>query len=139
MQEVESWLIQQGVGDVNNHSQHWEFLSHIKPMHGLAAQITGRSFTPSIFCFLPLPQHSQLPVHVNANFILDSSSRSTLWQSRDIETADDKKKWNDRLIEALASSYAIFLVNCKVHFLKKEPYSKSSRVDMKHGLDRYYK
>ena len=139
MQEEESWLIQQGVGDVNNDSQRWEFLSHMKPMHGLAAQITGSSFTPSIFCFLPLPLHSQLPVHVNANFILDSSSRSTLWQSRDIETADDKKKWNDRLIEALASSYANFLVNCKVHFLKKEPYSKSSRVDMMHGLDRYYK
>ena len=87
--EVESWLVQQGVGDVNNPSQHWEYLSHIYPMHGLAAQIRGLSFTPKIFCFLPLPLPSNLPVHINANFILDSSSRSSLWKSRDVNSPDD--------------------------------------------------
>ena len=136
IKEVESWLVQQGVGDVNNPSQHWEYLSHICPMHGLAAQIGGLSFTPKIFCFLPLPLPSNLPVHVNANFILDSSSRSSLWKSRDLKTPDDNKKWNDRLVKALGSSYAQFLVNCQNYIFDDEPYSKSKQL--KNDTENYY-
>ncbi len=135
---TETWLIQQGVGDVNNPSQHWEYLSHIYPMHGLAAKIQGQDFTPKIFCFLPLPMASNLPVHVNANFILDSSSRSSLWRSRDVERADDKKKWNDRLIEALGSSYAQFVVTCQGHFITNT-YTKSSKKHLQDDITRYYK
>ena len=137
--QLESWLVQQGVGDVNNHSQHWEYLSHIYPMHGLAAQIRGEFFTPKIFCFLPLPLPSNLPVHVNANFFLDSSSRSSLWKSRDVSTPDDKKKWNDRLIEALGSSYALFLVNCQNYFVKSGPYTTSNQSDLTNSFKKYYK
>ena len=107
----EEWLVQQGVGDIQNPSQHWQFLDRIKPVHGIAAKIKGGEFEPKVFCFLPLSLKSKLPVHVNGNFILESS-RSCLWQSRDSE-ADDKKRWNDRLIEALGSSYANFLEKCQ--------------------------
>ena len=123
----EQWLVQQGVGDIKKPSQHWQYLSHIKPMHGIAAQIKGGSFTPKIFCFLPLPNESKLSVHVNGNFILDSSSRSTLWQSRDTSTPDDKKKWNNRLIEALGASYAEFLVKLQDIILQKS-YTNSSNL-----------
>ena len=134
--EEEQWLVQQGVGDINNPSQHWEYLSYIKPMHGLAAQIKGSSFTPKIFCFLPLPNESKLPVHVNGNFILDSSSRSTLWQSRDTSTPDDKKKWNNRLIEALGASYAKFLIRIQDSIIKRSTYTKPR--DISNDIERYY-
>ena len=134
--EEELWLVQQGVGDINNPSQHWEYLSHIKPMHGLAAQIRGASFTPKFFCFLPLPQESKLPVHVNGNFILDSSSRSTLWQSRDTSSSDDRKKWNDRLIEALGSSYAELLMKCKSTIVNKKAYTRLG--ELLQSIEDYY-
>ena len=111
-----SWLIQQGVGDIHNPNQHWEFLPHLYPMHGIAAQINGNSYMPKVFCFLPLPLPSSLPAHINANFILDSSSRSSLWRSRSSSEPDDRKKWNDKLIEALGSSYAQLLNDCKEYF-----------------------
>ena len=105
--------MQQGIGDTSNPSQQWEFLPRIKPTHGLAAKVRGSFFNPKIFCFLPLTQDSKLPVHVNGNFILDSSSRSDFWQSRDSYGPDAKTQWNDRLIEAIGSSYAEFLVKCQ--------------------------
>ena len=107
-------------------------------MHGLAAQIRGEFFTPKIFCFLPLPLPSNLPVHVNANFFLDSSSRSSLWKSRDVSTPDDKKKWNDRLIEALGSSYGLFLVNCQKYFVNSGPYTTSNQSDQTNNFKKYY-
>ena len=120
---VENFLIQQGVGDIQNLDQHWEYLSQLKPKHGIAARtddvrglMKGR-----VFCFLPLPLESRLPVHVNGNFILDAA-RSGLWQSRDTLEADDRKKWNLRLIEAIASSYVNFLVKCKNSFVSPQPY-----------------
>ena len=120
---VENFLIQQGVGDIQNPDQHWEYLSRLKPKHGIAARtddvrglMKGR-----VFCFLPLPLESCLPVHVNGNFILDAA-RSGLWQSRDTHEVDDRKKWNLRLIEAIASSYVNFLVECRDIFVSPQPY-----------------
>ena len=33
------WLIQQGVGDIHNESQHWEYVHKVKPKHGIAAPL----------------------------------------------------------------------------------------------------
>ena len=136
MNQKEEWFVQQGIGDVSNHEQQWKFLSYIKPTHGIAAKIKDRSdFTPKIFCFLPLAQDSKLPVHVNGNFILDSSSRSDLWKSRDSRGPDNSAQWNDRLIEALGSSYANFLVNCQ-RYVVQESYAK--KEDSSRQIDWYY-
>lgn len=35
----ENWLIQQGVGDIENEHQTWKYISNIKPRHGIAAPI----------------------------------------------------------------------------------------------------
>ena len=136
--DEEQWVVQQGIGDLNKLKQHWEYLDTVHPLHGIAAKIRGKSFIPKIFCYLPLPLSSNLPMHVNANFILDSSSRSSLWKSRDVENPDDKKKWNDRLILALGSSYAQFLVHCKEYIFRDSSYEKSKQKELKSDTDNYY-
>ena len=113
----EKWLIQQGIGDIQNSKQIWHY-QQVKPKHGIAINLTGRSFVGKVFCFLPLPAKSRLPVHVNGNFILDAA-RSGLWKSRDTN-ADDKQKWNQKLIKAIASSYAEFLVTCQNDYFTTE-------------------
>ena len=111
--QKEEWFVQQGIGDSSKPKEKWESLPCMKPTHGIAAMIRGSEFIPKIFCFLPLAQESKLPVHVNGNFFLDSSSRSDFWQSRDSNGPDAKAQWNDRLIEAIGSSYAELLVKCQ--------------------------
>ena len=109
----DEWFIQQGVGNVCKPTQHWEFLPHIQPKHGIAAPICAPSrasdmrLKSRVFCFLPLQMCSNLPVHVNGSFILDSSRRK-LWQSN---SQNDRTTWNDRLIEAISSSYVEFLIH----------------------------
>ena len=112
--EQEEWLIQQGIGDIQNPNQ--QHNTNAKPRHGLAAKICGQAFVRKVFCFLPLPLESKLPVHVNGNFALDSA-RSGLWQSRDSSEPDDRQRWNLKLIEAIASSYVIFLTSQREFFL----------------------
>ena len=89
----EKWLIQQGIGDIKeDEMQEWKFIHRVKPRHGLAAPLDPllKDFTGSVFCFLPLPIRSGLPVHVNGNFILDSSRRA-LWNPT---CRDGRNEWN---------------------------------------------
>ena len=112
----EEWLIQLGIGDIQKRPDQ-QYNANAKPRHGLAAQIHGQKFVSKVFCFLPLPLESKLPVHVNGNFALDSA-RSGLWQSRDSsESGDGRQKWNLKLIEAIASSYVKFLMSHKELFI----------------------
>ena len=109
---IERWIIQLGIGDNQNPQRHWKYLPHRKPRHGLALSLRPSKFTGRIFCFLPLPSLSSLPVHVNGDFILDSA-RSGLWMSRDNPGTDDRHLWNVYLLEALATSYDELLVSCR--------------------------
>ena len=133
----EKWLIQQGVGDVKNPQQHWEYLARMKPQHGIAAPVskTDSVHNCKIFCFLPLPLRSRLPVHVNGKFVLDAA-RSGLWQSRDPLRPDDKQIWNLRLIEAIASSYIEFLVLCRKQYISTSPYQ--SPAELQADITSYY-
>ena len=116
----EKWLIQQGVGDIDNEDQTWSFIDTVKPRHGIAAPIPPpqkpyvtqsiltktetfsrkEKFLGCVFCFLPLPVSSNLPVHINGNFILNSNRRH-LWVSTDTEREDDRSAWNSRLFQAI--------------------------------------
>ena len=116
------WLIQQGVGDLNNSKQNWQFLNQVLPKHGLAIPlIHSPSFHSKVFCFLPLPIESNLPVHINGQFILGTNRRS-LWNS---DNEDSKMKWNNALIKAIASSYVHFLNEARDHIVKVEGYNQS--------------
>ena len=132
----EQWLIQQGVGDIENRGQNWKFINQVKPRHGLAVplKIPGqpRKFYGKVFCFLPLPIDCNLPVHVNGHFILHSSRRA-LWRTTVKEDMDKKQQWNTFLLRAIASSYAQLLLTIK------EDYGiEGGEVDPK-NVERYYK
>ena len=120
----EEWYIQQGVGDLEKgvSSQKWRYIKQILPKHGIAVPINVMpSFRGKIFCFLPLPGNSGLPVHINGQFVL-SSNRHSLWIG-EIDGIDEKKEWNDLLLEAIASSYVHFLTEASNIFVKDDHYN----------------
>ena len=133
----EEWLVQKGVGDIENKAQKWSYISQMKPRHGIAAPFVQDKNPPcgQVFCFLPLPIRSGLPVHVNGHFILDSSRRS-LWKSTNPEELDAKSQWNQCLIEAIASSYAHFLNHIREHYSAKDGFIKN--VDVESIVRNYY-
>ena len=102
----EQWAVQQGVGDMLNESHDWEFCDIIKPRHGIAAPLNKLTTCDGqVFCFLPLPIKSGLPVHINGQFILDSSRRA-LWTPTNPGHQDDRTRWNERMLKSISSSYA---------------------------------
>ena len=109
----------------------------MKPQHGIAAQVNKTDSVDNckVFCFLPLPLKSRLPVHVNGKFVLDAA-RSGLWQSRDPTRPDDKQIWNHRLIDAIASSYIEFLVLCRQQHISTSPYQSPSELQA--DINNYY-
>ena len=134
----DEWFIQQGVGDVCKPTQHWEFLPHIQPKHGIAAPICVPSrasemrLKSRVFCFLPLQMCSNLPVHVNGSFILDSSRRQ-LWQSN---SQNDRTTWNERLIEAISSSYVEFLIHFQDVCI--DPEGTERKAALRSRIKQYY-
>ena len=130
----QNWVIQQGVGDLVKPDQQWLFSPQIKPKHGIAACIDLKAdatktklLSGSVFCFLPLPITSRLPVHVNGAFILDATRRN-LWRPTDPEDPDDRYKWNLRLIEATASSYSKLLVDAQQYYVKPSAYTSGTQL-----------
>ena len=131
----EEWLIQQGVGDIQNPSQKWRYISQVLPKHGIAASLHISDIPlGKIFCFLPLPELSGLPVHINGQFVL-SSNRRSLW-SGDTEGQDEKKEWNDKLMEAISSSYVHFLIEACDHYISDKPYEDKNHFY--HNINQYY-
>ena len=101
----EQWIIQRGVGDTMAEMQTWSFVDKIKPRHGIAASLnTSAPCGGQVFCFLPLPIRSGLPVHVNGQFVLDASRRA-LWSSTTPGQHDEKTVWNENIFKAISSSY----------------------------------
>ena len=130
----QNWVIQQGVGDLMKPDQQWLFSPQIKPKHGIAARIDLKAdatktklLSGAVFCFLPLPITSRLPLHVNGTFILDATRRN-LWSSTDPNDPDDRMKWNLRLIEATASSYSKFLVDAQQYYVKSSTYTSGKQL-----------
>ena len=131
VQKTEQWLIQQGIGDLEDKQQTWKYISQVKPKHGIAAPLGSqehlKAFRGDVFCFLPLPVSCDLPVHVNAHFILDASRRN-IWKSTVPGEVDNKSRWNENLLKAISSSYANFLMEAHSHYFKSGPYSDLSKL-----------
>ena len=163
LKKTNKWLVQQGIGDIGCGDQAWLFVSKVKPNHGIATPLTPSSFgkvrneyrgtssgsgasgVPSdfsgcfrgkVFCFLPLPLNSNLPVHVNGNFILDASRRD-LWHPTTRDKPDDRTRWNLELMEAIASSYADFLVKCQNWVIMPSIYK--SHIEIWSDIQTYYR
>ena len=131
---TEEWLIQQGIGDMRAKEKTWSYVEQVKPKHGIAAPCQRSLSNGQVFCFLPLPLHSRLPVHVNGHFILDSTRRN-LWVPTERERGDNKSHWNENLLEAIASSYAQFLERITVHFTQAKC---APRENLEKGAANYY-
>ena len=152
----EKWLIQQGVGDSQNHLQTWKFIDNAKPGHGIAAPLEAmrqelveytRHMTPytpqrkpvkfsgQVFCFLPLPLKSKLPVHINGHFVLHSNRRD-LWHPTIPDKVDSQTAWNESLFQAIASSYASFLLCSQPHYVTVDSFEQLDKAVK--VFDHYY-
>ena len=136
-EEREEWLIQQGIGDIQKKVETWSYVEQVKPRHGIAAPLNHDKvpLVGQVFCFLPLPLYSGLPVHINGHFILNSTERS-LWISTDPERDDDKSHWNHNILQAIASSYAHFLEEITKYFAKVD--ELKSRTILERDAKQYY-
>ena len=121
----QKWIINQGIGDVEKQHQTWSSVNNVKPRHGIAAPTDARSsnLEGQVFCFLPLPISSSLPVHINGHFMLNSTRRQ-LWRATNPDEEDGLSIWNKNLISAIASSYANFLANSPRCYVSQHHYSK---------------
>ena len=75
--ELTTWLVQRAVGsDQLSLGLLQSAIEHgLKPLGGVAAQLNLENRQYHIFCFLPLPLNSHLPVHVNGHFLVDDSRK----------------------------------------------------------------
>ncbi|XP_051762625.1 sacsin [Ctenopharyngodon idella] len=114
------WVIAESFGFSKQIHKRKNKQDHFKvPQAALAAcwsSSFNHTFTGRAFCSLPLPGQTGLPVHVNANFEVDSSRRD-LWK----EDGDSlKTEWNQSLkVNIISPLYADLLLSlCSV--IKKE-------------------
>lgn len=110
------WIIAEQFSSVKNTSER-EIMSDQLPQTAVAARmsinlrhsspflLSSSEFTGGAFCSLPLPGKTGLPVHINANFEVDSARRG-LWK-QDGQSA--KSDWNEFLKENIAFLYADLL------------------------------
>ena len=118
---TECWLVQQGVGDICDKSAQWKYVNRVKPRHAIALQCGhGTDVDGEVFCFLPLPIKSNLPVHVNGHFFLDNSRRG-LWISTQLDHVDERDNWNKNLLHAITSSYVNLLIHAREYFIMQQP------------------
>ncbi|CAG2253116.1 unnamed protein product [Mytilus edulis] len=85
------------------------------PRGGVAVPIqsltTNTMTRGRVFCFLPLPLETGLPIHVNGHFALEHEARRNLWT--DVEN-DYRSAWNNHLInDIIAPSYALALLKMR--------------------------
>ncbi|XP_034549608.1 sacsin isoform X2 [Notolabrus celidotus] len=137
-----TWIIAEQFGSLKNSGD--KAVAEKHPEAAIAARVSSTlgktSSTPSsnlmdfvgvAFCSLPLPGNTGLPVHVNANFEVDSARRS-LWKE---DGQGQKSNWNESLKQnVIAPLYADLLhcISCK--FAKKK---KISRAHMESFFSSY--
>ena len=132
-QSSNRWLIQQGLGDIDYPEQNWPYTGKILPKHGIAALLgSSDSLNGKIFCFLPLPGNSGLPVHINGQFILNSN-RQTLWSGNE---SDERVVWNNNMKKAICSSYVRFITEARNHYIRTDGYPQ--QVSLQNDCEKYY-
>uniref|UniRef100_A0A4W6EXI3 HEPN domain-containing protein n=1 Tax=Lates calcarifer TaxID=8187 RepID=A0A4W6EXI3_LATCA len=98
------WIIAEQFG-----SDRREIISDKHPQAAVAARVSSKDqmdVNGAAFCSLPLPGKTGLPVHINANFEIDSSRRS-LWKE---DGQSLKTEWNESLKQSvIAPLYADLL------------------------------
>ena len=130
-EKVERWLIQKCIGsDIatldTSDGERYEIPDGHKlgllPRGGLATRLWTTSSPPGqqktlrgiVYCFQPLPEnYTNLPVHVNGHFALDSTRRR-LWT--DTNGKGEKSKWNHFINSCvLPPAYAALIMEARNH------------------------
>ena len=96
------------------------------PQAGVAARLSDTgSNTPvkgNIYCTLPLPGETGLPVHLNGRFDLDSSRRSLTIDSGQTGAARYRTEWNHLLVKhVLSEAYAHLVEQLAKDFGNDDP------------------
>ena len=105
---VETWLVASSMGN-GPAMQFSQKEKSLLPSAGVAVQLLpndalapdpvfGLNCTGSLFCYLPLPIHSGLPVHINGAFAVASNRRSLKEKTED-DKACVEVEWNNILLE----------------------------------------
>ncbi|CAG8660857.1 32334_t:CDS:2, partial [Gigaspora margarita] len=92
----------------------------------LPSHLTERPLDGRLYCYLPLPQVTHLPVHLNGDWAI-SSDRSTVLLDDDSFAEMDKSKlsWNRHLLlEVLPKIYAKFLVDVVDYLINNDIHHK---------------
>eukprot|EP00803_Ostreobium_quekettii_P010692 evm.model.scf_230.1 EVM.evm.TU.scf_230.1 scf_230:55-29919(-) len=114
---MEHWLIYSALGKgraLDLTLRHSGEGFRLIPWVCIAAPMPGntpsQAFSGQAFCFLPLPNYTGLPVHVNSYFEL-SNNRRDLWLGEDMKGSGKlRSEWNTALLEdLLPEAYAKFL------------------------------
>ncbi|XP_049449218.1 sacsin [Epinephelus fuscoguttatus] len=129
------WIIAEQFGSFKDSGNGELTLSDKLPQAAIAARVNSKiekspDLTPSshmdfsgeAFCSLPLPGRTGLPVHVNANFEVDSARRN-LWKE---DGQSRKSSWNESLKQnVIAPLYADLLHYISSNIAKKKvPYTQ---------------
>ena len=127
------WLICNGVGNKSKSPEEQLSFDKAQPKYGIAAPLDEDTHLHGrVFCFLPLPVFTNLPVHINGQFALNNNRRS-LWNG---DKEDNKIKWNRFILQAIAYCYALLLDNARSYFIS-ESKSYSAR-DVSSTINSYY-
>ena len=117
----ESWLIVSSMG-CGESMEFSESDPSLLPSGGVAAQLFTldcKTFLPipaksgTVFCYLPLPIHSGLPVYINGAFAVDSNRRRLQGKLEDDKTCNGEK-WNNVLMtDSISTAYLFLLEDLK--------------------------
>ncbi|XP_078142005.1 sacsin-like isoform X1 [Centroberyx gerrardi] len=119
------WIMAEQFGSYKSSGGRENKPSDKLPQAALAAYVSGKpprmeDFKGGVFCSLPLPGKTGLPIHVNGNFEVDSSRRS-LWKE---DGPNLKANWNESLKQnIIAPLYADLLHYICCNAAKKEVHS----------------
>ena len=116
----ERWLIVQRIGFERkvNDSIIDAYQNHdlgMLPRGGVACLLQRKSVenepvqrTKRVYCFLPLPIETNLPVHINGHFALDHEARTNFWRN---ESGGYKRDWNNVLMSDIITSCYLTLLD----------------------------
>ena len=68
-----------------------------------------------VFCFLPLPINTNLPVHINGHFALDHEARRNMWKD---DGRGCRSAWNNALLQQVIASCYVTLLDKVRDFLQ---------------------
>ena len=126
VKNTSNWLINQSVGKKESFSMA-KSEAKLLPVAGVAIKLIkcGKDYRPVclvptsedpglLFCFLPLPEQSYLPVHVNGCFAL-SLNRQHLMTANNKDKEDPRAQWNHALfVDAVIEAYINAVVDLRL-------------------------